>query len=84
MPSRARCKFTVNTAEGTPGTPGQYDEQKVVMYTQYDENDPEDTKFSAATPWGTLEFGISNPNLAGFFEPGKTYYVDITPVDTDE
>jgi hypothetical protein len=77
---RARCKFTVTQAEGTPGSPGEYDEQKVLMHTQYDENDPEDTKFSAATPWGTLEFGVSNPNLADFFEVGEEFYVDLVRV----
>jgi hypothetical protein len=84
MPKRARCKFTVTKADGTPGTPGQYDEQKVLMHTRYAEDDPEDTKFSAATPWGTLEFGVSNPNLAGFFVEGETYYVDITPTEPVE
>jgi len=33
--------------------------------------------FWQATPSGTLELSISNPDAAGFFETGVEYYVEI-------
>lgn len=78
--SRARCKFTVTLAEpmGT-GAPGN---EIVKMSTQYDpELSKEDAAFNTATPWGNMEFSINNPNLAGFFQQGKAYYIDITPAE---
>ena len=47
----------------------------------YDASDPEDTKFSKATPSGEMTLQISNPNLAGKFSPGQSFYVDLTPVE---
>ena len=73
---RARCKFRVSLVEQT--TP---DEQSVHLLTQYDPEDPADTKFSQHTPWGNAAFGISNPALAGLFVEGREFYVDFTPVD---
>ncbi len=75
------CKFRCETAQPNPNQPG---EQKVLLRAEYDPNDPEDTKFSKWTPWGTLETAISNPNVEGFFVEGKSYYLTITPVDADE
>ena len=74
MTVKARCKFTVRAvilmAYG----------EEIELHTEYDKNDPEDTKFSEATPNGTLKFNLSNPRLLGTFKPGQTYYVDLTPV----
>ena len=75
MTVKARCKFMVGTVIFTA-----YGEE-IELHTQYDENDPEDTKFSAATPNGSLKFSLSNPNLLDTFKPGQTYYVDLTPVE---
>ena len=72
----ARCKFQV--AEVTDQYGGA--DQTIRMHTIYDENDPEDTKFSSATPWGKFEFGLSNPHLIGKFEVGQVYYLDLTLV----
>ena len=47
----------------------------------YEEDQPEDTKFSKTTPTGNMELAISNPKLAGKFQPGQSYYVDLTPVE---
>ena len=87
----ARCKFTVGSVKQYRGTTQEDYEAKreasgpvrsedILMYTQYDENDPEDTKFSVATPSGSMEFQLSNPRLLGRFKPGFTFYVDLTPV----
>jgi hypothetical protein len=39
---------------------------------------PENVSFSRYTPSGTLTMMIDNPSLAGFFKPGKSYYLDFT------
>ena len=72
---KARCKFRVGSVESSDG------QDMVKLHTLYDETDAEDTKFAEATPWGSMEMGISNPNLVGHFEPGQVYYVDLIPVE---
>ena len=78
MTTKARCKFRV--ASVTTDAASQH---VVKMHTLYDENDPEDTRFSEATPWGSMEFGLTNPRLMGQFQPGQVYYVDLIPVDDE-
>lgn len=46
---------------------------------QYDPTVPEDQRYAAATPIGELRIQVDNPNVA--FEPGKSYYLDFTPVE---
>lgn len=41
--------------------------------------DPEDVRFTKATPWGEIMLGIDNPAAMDQFEVGKQYYVDFTP-----
>ena len=75
MTVKARCKFKVRTV--VLNTYGE----EIELCTEYDENDPEDTKFSTATPSGILKFNLSNPNLLDTFKPGQIYYIDLTPVE---
>lgn len=35
------------------------------------------------TPWGSLEMGTINADAATQFEPGKSYYLDFSPVEND-
>lgn len=44
-------------------------------------NNPEDNSYAAATPSATVDISITNPNTVGFFELGKTYYVDFVPAE---
>lgn len=37
----------------------------------------EDNSFASATPVGKLELTVDNPQVKGFFKPGRKYYVDI-------
>jgi len=37
--------------------------------------------FTKYTPCGNLSMDVTNPALEGFFIPGKTYYLDFTPVE---
>jgi len=44
----------------------------------YDQSIPEDVRYAVATPVGQLELTVTNPDVT--FEPGHSYYLDITPV----
>lgn len=41
----------------------------------------ENEKFFKWTPSGGLNFGTINEDAAKQFEPGKEYYIDITPCE---
>lgn len=72
---RVRAKFRVDSvthyARGGAG---------VKLTPQYDEKIPEDRRFAKATPSGSLEMLIDNPPAVEFFEVGKYFYLDFTPV----
>jgi len=75
---KARCKFTCTgvTRHSWPG-------ETVKLQTQYDDKIPEDQKFSTATPSGSMEMMINNSALDGFFEPGRSYYLDVVLVEAE-
>lgn len=57
---------------------------EVVFHTVYETDeqkdaDPENVRFTKATPWGTIKLGITNEKALEQFQPGKNYYVDFTP-----
>lgn len=77
---KARCKFTlVSVLDHGHGN------HTVVLLPRYDANDPEDTKFSAATPSGELKVNISNPAVIPMFKDqvGKVFFVDIEAVEAN-
>ena len=43
-------------------------------------NDTENARFTKATPWGSIEMGIDNPDALAQFVVGEWYYVDFHPV----
>lgn len=45
---------------------------------------PENDKFYASTPSGEIKIGIISGEVAEFFELGKDFYVDFTPVEPAE
>ncbi|UAK24331.1 hypothetical protein [Sphingomonas nostoxanthinifaciens] len=52
----------------------------VKFHTVYSEEvQSEDGRFTKATPWGSLEMLVDNPDAALQFEVGKSYYLDFTP-----
>lgn len=68
-----RAKVTCDSIEGTT----------VLFRTVYEpdaERDSENARFTKATPWGEIKMGIDNPAALEQFTPGKSYYVDFTPV----
>lgn len=73
-----RAKMTVTGIED-----GTYVEGKrATFYAVYD-SDPASPnhEWSKWTPWGKLELDITNPAAFDQFEIGKTYWVDIHPVE---
>lgn len=55
--------------------------EEVRLDAQYDQTLDEDRRFAQASPSGHLEVVISNPAVRGFFQPGKTYYLEATPAE---
>ena len=72
-----RCKFECTSVKKYKGWGGvefmyQYDMQPVTGTNE------ENKKFFASTPSGKLEVGAVRDDL---FQPGKQYYLDITPAE---
>lgn len=57
----------------------QWGGMKAVFSCQYDSKSEEDRSFQKATPSGTAEFKIDNPQVFPQLVIGKSYYFDITP-----
>lgn len=73
-PTQAVCKFVCTARKhGETGTT-----PTIYMQARYDHTLPADQLFHAATPWGELTFGLSNPHLEEFFQPGLAYHITIT------
>ena len=75
MPNKARCKFSCESVQRFVNS------EKVTLRAHYDPTLPEDLRFSKNTPSGTMEFILDNPNLHGFFVPGKIYFIDLEPCE---
>lgn len=74
-----RAKFRCNAVEDY----GHSKKVKLsVVYALPHEGPPtEDDRFTKATPSGELWMTVDNPAASCQFEPGKHYYVDISPAD---
>lgn len=63
--------------------PGKHDGQEIfyiglnAVYSGSEEN----KAFFAATPSASITFGTVNKEAAEQFQPGKEYYLDITPTE---
>lgn len=69
---KVRAKFNCSGKEGNT----------VFLHTVYSEDiQSEDGRFTKASPWGEIKMLVDNPSASIQFEPGKSYYVDFTPVD---
>lgn len=73
MADQVRAKFRVVSVEG------QTTKLQAVVG-----GSPEDNTYAAATPWGELTLGITNPAVEGFFVVNGFYYLDITPAERRE
>lgn len=74
MLESTRCKFRCASVEEQAGGA-----QNIRLQAMYDNTIPEDRAFNTATPMGELTAWINNPAVQGFFQPGKSYYLDISP-----
>lgn len=61
----------------------QNEELHTVKLSAVYSNDPESEnyQFWAATPVGEFKLGSLKKDIGEFFELGKEYYIDITPVE---
>jgi S-formylglutathione hydrolase FrmB len=74
-----RAKFYVNSIENHTSTDGTLHGQTAYLTAVYaGETNAEDNQFAAATPSGSPQMYISNPNAFGFLEEGSSYYLDFT------
>jgi len=73
-----RAKFTVSQI--IQSNWGDKDGRTVKLQPQYDTSIPEDQRFCQATPSGSMEMYITNPEALKQFQLGETFYVDFTPV----
>ena len=78
MPVRAKFRCNAETRRKW----GPDDQQTTRSYdftAMYDPEAPEDQRYASATPSGSLTIQVDNPAVT--FEPGKSYYLDVTPAD---
>jgi hypothetical protein len=77
---KIRCKFMVQAVYRPEGSDGI-----VVQANAVWDNSPENREFSKATPWGTLNIGIDNPDVlpafldGGPLVAGRYFFLDLTP-----
>ncbi len=74
---KARCKFYCQSAKSFDGQP----RKEFEFNTSYDKSIPEDVQFSLATPSGSMKVNIDNPAVLEWLKDGKSYYIDIIPIE---
>lgn len=72
-----RARFVCNSVTNFPHGPNDVN-LRVEMEADTNSNEHNFTRY---TPCGSLSMDVTNPALGGFFIPGKTYYLDFTPVE---
>lgn len=76
MERKIRAKMTCQEVTKTA-----YGAEKVRMTAVYGgSTNAEDNTFAKATPSGTLELQIDNPEAQGVVTPGSSFYVELAPV----
>lgn len=75
MPQRIRCKFVVEKV-----TRFQHNSEATLRAVS-DKSTPENEAFTKYTPGGSLVVMIDNPIAVAMLEPGKAFYLDLTPVE---
>jgi hypothetical protein len=69
--AKLRCTSVTNHADMTART--------FEFTAQYDTSIPEDRRFQQYSPSATFKTLVDNPAID--WQPGKSYYVDFTPVE---
>lgn len=62
---------------GKDGKPTDVPQRKIQMQPVCDNSSEENRSFAAATPSGSIEFLLNNPDCAAEFQVGSTYYVEF-------
>ena len=80
MSTTTRAKFRCGSIEtfAVP-TVGPEGTRVYRFSAEYDTSVPEDVRYAKYTPSGELRIVVDNPAVV--FEPGRSYYLDITPAD---
>lgn len=80
--AKLRCQSvrTYAAAPARPDAPTPTPARSYEFTAEYDPSVPEDRRFSLHTPSAQLTMYVDNPAVA--FEPGATYYLDFTPVES--
>lgn len=77
MSKTVRAKFKVDEV-----TDYGYGAKRVKLSAVYShDRNSEDNQFSQATPSGSIEMMVTNPNALEFIQPGKSYYVDFSEAE---
>lgn len=75
---QTRCKFNCHSVTKTVGWSGGHKFMYTVNLNAVTSDTPENKTFWEYTPGGSLSLCCIYPDL---FQPGKEYYLDITPVE---
>lgn len=78
-----RAKFRCNSVKHRKNTPNP-DENTIREFefdALYDASVPEDQRYAKYTPSGKLVITVDNPAIG--WQPGHSYYLDITPVEDE-
>lgn len=89
MSKTVRAKFRVQSITRMAGTRYDLEEKKYVPQEQqvirlqpvYDDGNPENKAFYAATPSGSIELGVVTAEAGSHFELEQSYYVDFTKAE---
>jgi hypothetical protein len=77
MPTRA--KFRCSSENQKRWNSEMQPQRSYEFQAMYDPDLPEDQRYAKATPIGSLTITVDNPDVT--FEPGKAYYLDISPAE---
>ena len=78
-----RAKFYCTSLDKNEGDPTNHYEH-LHFAPVVGDGSTENESFSKFTPSGSLEFRVTNPDLFGKINPGDVFYLDFTPVHTEE
>lgn len=79
MSEKVRAKFQCVAVTNYQG-----DRKKVELSVRYDTSIEEDKRFTKYMPSGDIVISIENASINDFYVPGKSYYLDFTPIEDEQ
>lgn len=80
---RAKLKISSIERYGSAENQSEVLKMSAVAAKEYNPDGmDEDNTYAKFSPSATFAITIANPALLGHFNPGETYYVDFTPVES--